>query len=193
MDTCATPAAPCPNGTAPCRRVAAIAALLLALGPDGARAVDEALGEQARTALDAARAGTAQCGDGPVSVAGAGGSDRMPGERPALRWNPRLAQAAARHAGAMARTRSFDHVGADGTTVRDRVDATGYRWRLLAENLAAGQAGLDGALAGWLTSLAHCTALLDGRFTEFGIARIESDSPNDPHGVYWTLVLGRPR
>lgn len=174
------------------RRLAPVLGLLIVLAPDATRA-DEALGEQARAALDAVRARTAGCDGGPVSIASAGPSAGVLAERAPLRWNARLAQSAARHAGAMARTRQFDHVGADGTTVRDRVDATGYRWRLIAENLAAGHARIDEAIASWLASPAHCAALLDGRFTEFGIARIESDSPNDPYGVYWTLVLGRPR
>jgi hypothetical protein len=175
------------------RRLAAIAALLLTLAPGAARATDEALGEHVRTVLDAARARIADCGDGPVSVASVGATGQGLAERAPLRWNPRLARAAARHAGAMARTRLLDHVGADGSTVRDRVEATGYRWRLIGENLAAGHAGIEEAVAGWLADPVYCTVLLDGRFTEFGIARIETVGSNDPHGIYWTLVLGRPR
>jgi hypothetical protein len=174
------------------RRLTPVLGLLVALAPAPALA-DEVLGEQARAALDAVRARTAGCDGSPVSLASAGPSAGVLTQRAPLRWNARLAQAAARHAGAMARTRQFDHVGTDGTTVRDRVDATGYRWRLIAENLAAGPARIDGAIAGWLASAEHCAALLDGRFTDFGIARIESDGANDPYGVYWTLVLGRPR
>lgn len=145
--------------------------------------------------LNAVRARVADCGDGPRVVASASGApgEPMAPSRPALRWSPQLAQAAARHAGAMARTRLFDHVGADGSTVRERVAATGYRWQLVGENLAAGHPELDEAVADWLASRSHCAALLDARYTEFGLARTESDSPNDTYGVYWTLVLGRPR
>lgn len=113
--------------------------------------------------------------------------------RPALRWEPRLAQAARRHAGAMARTGIFDHVGADGTTVRDRVAATGYRWVTVGEAVAAGHASFERALGAWLASPAECDALLDARFTEYGLARALPDGSGDPPTVYWTLVLARPR
>ena len=173
-------------------------ATVLALPTGLARAADDPV-HRLRAIADAllndARASAADCGDGPRVLASAGApSDADPATaRPRLQWNPLLEAAAARHAGAMARTRLFDHLGADGTTVRERVTATGYRWRLVAENLAAGQARLEDALVDWLASRSHCAALLDPRFTEFGLARTESTHPGDPYGIYWTLVLGRPR
>jgi hypothetical protein len=145
--------------------------------------------------LNAVRARGADCGEGPARLASAApvsDATHGPGRGP-LSWNPMLALAAERHSEAMARTRLFDHVGVDGTTVRDRVDATGYRWQLIGENLAAGQSALRDAIADWLASRSHCTALLDPRYTEVGLARTASDSPADPYAVYWTLVLGRPR
>lgn len=170
-----------------------------ALGTAAAAAADaddaaspQALALEADTLLNSIRARIADCGDGPRLLAGAAPIEAVP-ERPPLRWNPRLADAAARHAGAMARTRLFDHVGADGTTVRERVNATGYRWQLIGENLAAGHVRLDEAVSGWLASRTHCAALLDARYTEFGLARTESASASDAYGTYWTLVLGRPR
>ncbi|MFN9774312.1 MAG: CAP domain-containing protein [Burkholderiales bacterium] len=194
MDIDGSRLAPLATG-ATARRIATAAGvgLLLALSAGGVRASDDALGAKADAVLNAVRARAADCGGGPTTVAsGAPGAGAAP-ERSRLRWNPLLAQAAARHSGAMARTRLFDHVGPDGTTVRERVSATGYRWQLIGENLAAGHADLDEAVAGWMASRSHCAALLDARYTEFGLARIESDSPNDAYGVYWTLVLGRPR
>jgi uncharacterized protein YkwD len=184
------------------RRAAATVCVTLGLagaGSAGARESEadaSALRDAAGALINAVRARVADCAGRPTLVASAAVvSDAQPdgAARPALRWNPQLGQAAARHAGAMARTRLFDHVGADGTTVRDRVDATGYRWRLVGENLAAGHALLEDAVAGWLESPAHCAALLDPRYTEFAIARSEAERPDDPYGVYWTLVLGRPR
>lgn len=144
--------------------------------------------------LNAVRARIADCEGSPVRIASiAAGTGLLTVERPRLSWNPRLADAALRHADAMARTRLFDHVGADGSTVRERVDATGYRWQLVGENLAAGHTRLEEAVVDWLNSPSHCAALLDARYTEFGLARIDSDSPSDAYGTYWTLVLGRPR
>ena len=175
------------------RAVAATAMLACAATPALA---DEAaaLGGEADAVLNAVRSRIVACDGSPRMTAAVGRSDApLAAERPALRWSPRLAQAAARHAGSMARSRVFDHVGSDGSTVRERVSATGYRWALIGENLAAGHADLTDAIDGWLASPSHCEALLDPRFTEFGLARTVSDSPNDAYGVYWTLVLGRPR
>jgi uncharacterized protein YkwD len=194
MDIDGSRPAPLATG-ATARRFATAAGmgLLLALSAGGARASDDALGAKADAVLNSVRARVADCSGSATMVASTAPGAGLAHERPKLRWNPLLAQAAARHAGAMARTRLFDHVGPDGTTVRERVSATGYRWQLIGENLAAGHADLDEAVTGWMESSSHCAALLDARYTEFGLARIESDSPNDAYGVYWTLVLGRPR
>jgi hypothetical protein len=185
------------------RAAGAVAVLGLACGSgQAAEGGERDLAERAHALINAIRARVADCG-GPnrllavavPSGAGASMSDASPAtaERPALRWSPQLAAAASRHAGAMARSRVFDHMGVDGTTVRERVTSTGYRWQSIGENLAAGHPALEDAMAGWLESRAHCEALLDPRFTEFGLARTLSDSPSDAYGTYWTLVLGRPR
>lgn len=123
-------------------------------------------------------------------------SAAIPDERPSrppLRWNPLLAHAATRHADELALHGRFEHVGPDGSTVRERVSATGYRWRALAENLAAGHPDLRAAIDGWLESGSHCTAVLDARFSEFGLARSNAVAPVDTPTPYWILVLGRPR
>jgi hypothetical protein len=183
----------------PRRLQSALVAAVLCLSAIGLPAAaeepdpDAAFRAQADALLNALRQRVADCSGDVQKVASVGSGGPTTEARPELRWNPQLAQAAARHAGAMARTRLFDHVGTDGTTVRERVNATGYRWQVIGENLAAGHAALGDALAGWLGSRSHCEAMIDRRFTEFGIARTASESPNDVYGVYWALVLGRPR
>ena len=112
--------------------------------------------------------------------------------RPPLRWDPRLQEAAQRQVDAMARTRVLDHIGMDGSTVRERARAAGYGWQTIGENLAAGQQDLDAVLRDWLASDAHCAALMDARFTEFGLARQEARHPFDAFRTYWVLVLGAP-
>ncbi|MEZ5728727.1 MAG: CAP domain-containing protein [Burkholderiaceae bacterium] len=113
--------------------------------------------------------------------------------RPLLRYNPTLTRAAAVHSLSMAREQFFDHVDPRGQTVGHRARQVGYRWRVVGENLAAGHESIDEAVRGWLLSTGHCRNLIDARFTEFGIARVESLNPMDPYGSYWTLVLGQPR
>ena len=112
--------------------------------------------------------------------------------RPTLAWNEQLANAAETHSRAMAEQSFFDHTGPDGSRVAQRASASGYRWRSVGENLAAGHRTLADALNGWLRSEGHCRNLLDERFSDFGLARVVSTNPNDRFRVYWTLVLGRP-
>jgi Cysteine-rich secretory protein family len=113
--------------------------------------------------------------------------------RPNLVWNPQLAQAALRHSKAMADDFFFDHTDMKGRAVNHRVQDQGYRFRVVGENIAAGQASLEEAIRDWLLSAGHCTNMIDERFTEFGIAKVGSTRADDPYGVYWTLVLGQPR
>jgi len=176
--------------------MAGVALCLAAIGlPAAAVETDPEAAFRARAdmLINNLRQRIADCSGDVQKLASLGGSGPTVAHRPELRWNPQLAQAAERHTGAMARTRLFDHVGADGTTVRERVDATGYRWQVIGENLAAGHPAIGDAFAGWLASRSHCEALIDQRFTEFGIAKTVSNNPNDVYGVYWALVLGKPR
>lgn len=191
-----------PNGTMGRRRLrAALCGTAMALGSVGAAADEgdeQSLRTRAEQVLNQVRQQVARCDAGDSSISLAVTPDATAGgdpasERPALRWNPQLAEAAARHTGAMARTRVFAHMGSDGTTVRERVDATGYRWQAVAETLAAGQSDLVQAVRDWIASASHCAALVDARYTEFGIARTSAVHPFDAYRTYWTLVLGRPR
>jgi uncharacterized protein YkwD len=56
----------------------------------------------------------------------------------ALVAQPQLTQAAAGHVRDMAENDYFSHDSRDGRTMADRVSATGYAWRSLGENIAAG-------------------------------------------------------
>lgn len=113
--------------------------------------------------------------------------------RPPLQWNAQLASAAEQHARAMVEQRFFDHVDPDGNTVGSRVSRTGYRWRQVGENLAAGHDSIEEAVRGWLLSNGHCEVMIDGTYTEFGLARVRSQDPLDTYGVYWALVVAKPR
>ncbi|MFT3799702.1 MAG: CAP domain-containing protein [Burkholderiaceae bacterium] len=111
-------------------------------------------------------------------------------DRPSLAWNPKLAAIAARHAANMADNGFFDHVDPQGRTIGKRTTAGGYKWKIVGENIASGQADLAEAMRGWLQSAAHCRNLIDARFTEIGLAKVAS---NDEYGTYWVMVLGRPQ
>lgn len=113
-------------------------------------------------------------------------------ERPALTWNAKLADIARGHSQNMASNGFFDHVDTAGRSVAERAKAAGYRYRVVAENIAAGQDSVNEALMEWIASKGHCENMIDERVTEFGLALVQSKNPQDPYSTYWTLVLGTP-
>jgi len=129
-------------------------------------------------AVNAARALPRRCGEQDFAAA------------PPLRWNATLAQAALVHSRDMAERRYFSHEQQDGSVVGDRALHAGYAWRRIGENIAAGQASVDEAVAGWLDSPGHCANIMNASFEEMGLAY----AVNPERGrVYWTQVLGRGR
>ena len=66
-----------------------------------------------------------------------------------LKIDLKLNNAAQRHADDMAQRDYFAHVSPKGGTVGQRASQAGYRWRLVLENLAAGQATPEEAVEGW--------------------------------------------
>lgn len=124
-----------------------------------------------------------------------GGSCRSRGQfapAPALAWNPLLAQAAGAHSRDMSVRNYFAHVGTDGRAANQRVQAAGYTWRGLGENIAAGQADLGEVLEGWMHSDTHCAQLLNPRYTEAALACVPG-RPGNAYRSYWTLELARSR
>lgn len=109
---------------------------------------------------------------------------------PALEGEVRLDTAAKAYAQEMAASGRFDHVGANGSSAADRVARSGYRYRLVGENLAAGPATVTETLQGWLDSPPHCENLMDGRYTQMGIGY--AVDPASPQGIYWVQLLATP-
>jgi uncharacterized protein YkwD len=157
----------------------------LALGPAAARAADcaEAVSvDAALQRLNALRQLGAVC--------------RAAGERlmaPPLRWNDRLAGAAAIQAAEMATLQRMVHHDAAGRGLVARLVAVGYGFRSADENIAVGQESLEMVLDDWLASEAHCLTLMNPAVVEVGLAC--RDAPGErgaPGPRYWTLVVGTP-
>lgn len=92
----------------------------------------------------------------------------------------------------MAAHRHFAHTGTDGSEVGMRATRAGYRWRMIGENIAAGQNSAREAVASWIESPGHCANLMNPAFTEmgagYGISRARM-----PGFAYWTQVFGMPK
>jgi uncharacterized protein YkwD len=109
-----------------------------------------------------------------------------------LALNASLTRAALDHSREMAQHGEFDHRGHDGSTPAGRVERAGYgAHRIVGENIAAGAMTPAEVTEGWLASPAHCENIMDGRFTQIGIAYAASLKP-DP-GMYWTQDFAAPR
>jgi uncharacterized protein YkwD len=110
---------------------------------------------------------------------------------PPLMLNGELERAAVNHSQDMAAHNYMDHTGRDGSSPADRITRTGYKWRLVGENLASGMMTPDEAVAGWLHSPHHCANLMTARFAEMGLAF--AVNPSSDAGVYWTQTFGTTR
>ena len=120
------------------------------------------------------------------------GSEGVFPAAPQLAWNDRLASAADGHSEDMAAQNYFSHTSADGRTLAARVDASGYAWLALGENIAAGYVGVNAVMDGWIASPGHCANLMNAGFAEVGVACVPG-SAGDTYSNYWTMDLGRPR
>jgi uncharacterized protein YkwD len=131
-------------------------------------------------AVNAARAVPRNCGE------------RAFGAAPPVAWNDALGAAALAHSRDMAAHRRFGHQGSDGSMVASRATRAGYNWRLIGENIAAGQPTAQEAVEGWIESPGHCANLMNPMFTEMG-AGYEISRAKLPGFVYWTQVFAVPR
>jgi uncharacterized protein YkwD len=150
----------------------------IVVAPEDACAIAD-FGKSALAAVNTARATARYCGSTWYPAA------------PALAWNARLAQAAAAHSRDMATGNFLSHTGSNGSTLVNRVDATGYLATAWGENVAGGPATVDAVMAGWLASAGHCANIMNSTFRDFGTACVRNDAA--AYQRYWTQVFATPR
>lgn len=107
---------------------------------------------------------------------------------PAVSASGSLMRAAQAHATFMARNGIMGHIGSGGSTMSQRIKASGYRACFAAENVAYGQSTADEVVVAWMNSPGHRRNMLDRRATQAAVA-----SAIDGAGrVYWAMLLARP-
>lgn len=136
-------------------------------------------GREVLNLVNAARAKGRRCGNEHHQAA------------PALRWSEKLGAAARAHSHDMAEKNYFAHESRNGETVGDRAKEQGYAWRVIGENIAAGQSSPRKVVDGWLSSPGHCANIMKKTFTEMGAAY--AINPTSDTIIYWTQVFGTPR
>jgi uncharacterized protein YkwD len=108
-----------------------------------------------------------------------------------MAWNTALATASQGHSDDMAAQNYFSHTSQDGRQFGQRAANAGYVGGALAENIAAGQATLQGVLDSWLGSPDHCANLMNPRYRDVALACAQRTGSD--FGSYWTLMAGAPR
>lgn len=147
------------------------------MAPDPGSTAD--VNARALRVVNAARAKARKCGTTAFPAA------------PPLELSELLGRAALAHAKDMAQHSSFEHVGSDGSRPADRVTRVGYKWRNVAENIAAGVPDVETVIQGWIDSPGHCANLMDPRYKEMGIAFfVDMKSAAD---IYWAQVFATRR
>ncbi len=101
-----------------------------------------------------------------------------------LIWNDKLGEAAIKHTKDMAANNYFSHTSQDGKSLVDRINAAGYTWFMLGENIAMGHTSEQQVMEGWINSPGHCKNIMNAGFTEVGFGRDKN---------YWTQNFGKPR
>lgn len=102
---------------------------------------------------------------------------------PPLELEARLTAAAQGHSEDMFDNSFMGHGGSNGSNFIQRAERSGYRWTLLAENVAVGYTEPTAVMAGWLQSPGHCANIMMAGIIELGVGL---------EGTYWTQMFGAP-
>lgn len=118
------------------------------------------------------------------------GSGGMFEPAPALTLLPGLECAARVHSRDMVVRDFFDHDNPDGDGPAERMIAAGVELGSWGENIAAGSATAEAAVAQWMDSDGHCANFMNPNFRYIGIGYF----PGGEWGHYWTatLMVGPP-
>ncbi|XVV00245.1 CAP domain-containing protein [Actinosynnema sp. CA-248983] len=103
----------------------------------------------------------------------------------AVQVDGRAQSAAQSHADDMAARDYYDHVSPEGRDVGDRLDAAGYPWRRVAENIHKGPTTPEDAMRDWMNSSGHRANILNCELHDLGVGV-------NPNGHYWVQVFATP-
>lgn len=109
---------------------------------------------------------------------------------PPLTLEPRLGAAAQKYAAVMVGQDPPSHDGPDGSNPQTRIEAEGYTWTALGENIAWGQPSPDAVMAAWLASEGHCNNIMSPNYTQLGVGYVASPGSKFTH--YWVQDFGHP-
>jgi len=107
-----------------------------------------------------------------------------------VRLDPQLTTASRLHAEDLAHHGIISHSGTDGSTHSDRVERTGYKFSIVAENVASGQNSWSDVFKAWQDSPGHNENLLLPEVTDFGVALVYDRTTQ--YRYYWAMLVAAP-
>jgi len=118
-------------------------------------------------------------------------AERARAGRPPLKLDPRLNEAAQKHAEDMLLRSYYNHFSPEGTTPQDRVRKSGYAPHIVAENIARGPFAVDEAMDNWMLSREHRGNILHPAFRDLGVG-IAVGRNSVGLTVLWVQDFGAP-
>ncbi len=113
-------------------------------------------------------------------------AERAKGGCGPLKHDARLHAAALGHSKDMSANNYFDHDSLDGRDVADRVNAAGFSWTAVGENIAMGYPTAAAVVKGWMNSPGHRQNIMNCSYTHIGVGYAKSGGP------YWTQDFAKP-
>ncbi|MFE3328199.1 sigma-70 family RNA polymerase sigma factor [Streptomyces sp. NPDC059176] len=104
-----------------------------------------------------------------------------------LRIDPRLSEAARKHAQDMVARGYFDHANPEGLHADERISAAGYDWGSWGENLDQGTSDPSVVVEDWMDGSIHQENMLDCEYRDVGVGTAKG-----PDGTVWVQNLARP-
>ena len=99
-----------------------------------------------------------------------------------------LNAAAQKHANYMAQQDRLSHYGKNGSRPSDRIKTEGYKYYMVAENIAAGYNTINAVMEGWMESQGH-RKNITGKFTHIGTGIAKSANGR----WYWCVLFAVPK
>ena len=109
-----------------------------------------------------------------------------------------LTAAALGHSEDMALLDFFDHINYINPAKRtpgDRIEAAGYDYRAIGENIAVGQQTPEAVMADWMSSGGHADNILNCEYEDIGVGYyyLANDTGAVNYHTYWTQDFGTRR
>jgi uncharacterized protein YkwD len=122
-----------------------------------------------------------------VAIVEATNKERAAAGLPAFKVSLAMLKMARDHSANQAKLGQMGH-DLPGSTFVERAKASGYRYRRIGENVAAGQETAKEVVEGWMGSEGHKANILNKEFTVIGVAVAAAKDGTR----YWTQVFADP-